>query len=88
MAPLPDNERVDMMHDGWMFGMGWFWILALIVVVCGIWIALRAGSRSDAGAGRSAPDKAPEEILRDRLARGEIDENEYRSRIEALREER
>ena len=81
-----DGWMYGMMHDGWMFGMGWFWILALIVVACGIWIALRAGSRSDAGSGRSAPDKAPEEILRERLARGEIDENEYRSRMEALRD--
>jgi putative membrane protein len=76
------------MHDGWMFGMAWVWILALLVVACGIWIALRAGTRSDAGSDRSVPDKAPEDILRERLARGEIDENEYRSRMEALREER
>ena len=38
------------------------------------------------GTGHSAPDAwNPEQILRERFARGEIDEAEFKARLEALR---
>jgi putative membrane protein len=68
-------------HDGWGWG-GWvamslsmlvFWGLAAWVVV-----TLLRGNAHRPG---------PERILADRLARGEIDEEEYRRRLQALRAE-
>lgn len=77
-----------MMHDGWMFGMGWLWLLVVILVVAAIWIALRTGSRAGAGeTGRPLRERStPEEVLRDRFARGDIDEQEYRSRLRTLQD--
>jgi putative membrane protein len=43
-------------------------------------------SRSDRGeSGVSSRGRGPEQILAERFARGEIDEDEYRQRREALR---
>jgi len=56
----------------------WIWPVLLIVAVL---VVIRAVS----GAPRSRPaDRTPEEILRDRFARGEIDEEEYLQRRELL----
>ena len=74
-----------MMHDGWMFGMGWFWILVLILIGVGIWLTARAGIRSGPRSGTPAGRETPEKILKDRFAKGEIDEEEYRARMDALR---
>lgn len=67
-------------HDagwaGWLMmtvGMGGFWLLVVVVVV----MALRSGRP-----GPAEPD--PQEVLRQRLARGEIDVAEYEQRREAL----
>jgi putative membrane protein len=76
-----------MMHDGWMFGMGWFWILVVVLLVAAVWFAVRAGS-SSRGPGGAPRYETPEEVLRGRLARGEIDEEEYRSRMKTLSEKR
>ncbi len=67
-----------MMHGG--FGMGWMWIwpVALIVLVLVVIRALTAPS----GPARSA---SAEEILKRRYARGEIDDEEYKRRLEELR---
>ena len=81
-------------HDGMRFGehggrhgLG---ILILIVIVAlvitGIVLAVRhfSGSGSPAAPSPSATSDA-ENLLAQRLARGEIDEAEYRSRLDALR---
>jgi putative membrane protein len=77
------------MHEG---GHGhWLWLLGLVVVTSLIglivWLFVRA-SRSTATAPRSRapePRASAEEVLADRLARGEIDPDEYRQRLNALR---
>lgn len=68
-------------HDfgwgGWMtmlLGMAGVWILVALVVV--------ALLRSDRRPGAGADD--PREILERRLARGEIDVEEYQRRLDAL----
>ncbi len=77
-----------MMHGGgWMFGMGWlFWLLILLVVGGVIWAAAKAarGGRPPSTTGQHG--SSPEEVLRQRFARGEIDEEEYRTRLATLRE--
>jgi len=70
-----------MMHDGWMFGMGWTWLIGLVFLLLVIWIVARVFGRSTPPVGR--PDSA-DEILERRFASGEIDEEEYRSRKAAL----
>lgn len=72
-----------MMHDGWMLGMGWGWILLLLLIIAAIWIGIRLAAR---GSVKPEDGRSPEDVLRDRLARGEIDEDEYRSRTEVLRQ--
>jgi len=70
-------------HDGWgplgwllmTVGMLAFWGL----VAWGIVSVVRGSSRP------AAPPRSPEEILDERLARGEIDAEEYRKRLDALR---
>lgn len=74
------------MHDGWggMFGMWIFWVVLIVLaVVAMIWLVRTASSGGGGSGPRSA--QAPEEILKERYARGEIDDEEYQRRLEELR---
>jgi putative membrane protein len=69
-------------HMGW--GMGWmwiFWLVVLIALVAVVWMAMRRGGGPPPAAGG---DRA-EEALRERYARGEIDEPTYRRMLDELR---
>lgn len=72
-----------MLHpDSWLMGSGhglWmiFWLL---IVVFLIWCVIRAIGGRNTG---SAENKA-REILDERLAKGEIDEQEYRRKCDEL----
>ena len=68
---------------GWGMMFGWFFWLVVIVVL--VWLVSRysggrGGSTGPVGRGDSA-----EAILRERYARGEIDEATYRRMLEELR---
>lgn len=74
-------------QDG-MGGGGWvvmilamvvFWALVVFAVV-----AIFRGTR-DVGPGTGGPRRDPKEILEERFARGEIDVDEYRARMDILR---
>ena len=76
-----------MMH-GWngAWPMSWMWVgwlLGLVLVVAVVVILVRAAST---GSGGASDRESPEEILKRRFARGEIDEDEYQKRLRALRE--
>ena len=65
--------------------MGWFWIwpvLVLIGLVLLGYLAYRLASGR--GAGPAAGRSSPRQILDERYARGEIDDQEYRERRAAL----
>ncbi len=66
-------------HGGMMVVMAIFWLVVLLGVVGGIVFIVRAtgGQRSDRG--RAA------NVLDERFARGEIDQDEYESRRQLLR---
>jgi len=71
--------------DGGPGVWGWLGMGAAMIAFWGLvaWevVVLVRGRREDGGRRRS-----PEEILGERLARGEIDEEEYRGRLAALRD--
>ncbi len=71
------------MHGGFGFGMGmgwmWIWPVVFLVVAALIIRALVAPAHQRNGA------KTPEDILKERYARGEIDKDEYNTRRAELR---
>lgn len=80
-----------MMHDGWMSwdsagGFGRMWFGPIIWIIIGF--AIYAGGSSISKRGRKGSEpldgKSPRDILDERFARGEIDEEEYRRRRNAL----
>jgi putative membrane protein len=67
---------------GWgMIGMGWLMILIVGGLV--VWAVVYTSSRSSSPSESS--QVSAERILADRFARGEIDTDEYRDRLEELR---
>lgn len=72
-------------HMGYMGSwiMWLFWIGLLVLIFVAIWALLR--SVGD-GSGRPAHRDDAEEILKQRYARGEIDEDTYRRMRQSLRE--
>ncbi len=73
------------MNGYWLGGFGgMFMLLFMIFVIAGIvWLAL-ALSRSQLRSGDDASSSAARRILEERLARGEIDAEEFRTRRAAL----
>lgn len=63
-------------------GMVLIWALVVIGVIVGIRYFVRTGRRP--GYAPAGP-RTPEQILAERFARGEIDEDEYRQRLGTLR---
>jgi putative membrane protein len=60
-------------------------VLFAAIIIGGVWLVV--GRPRHTAADRAAPAAAdPEQILGERLARGEIDPDEYRVRLAALRE--
>lgn len=88
----------------WNGGMGvWSWVFMGVsfvlfwgAVITGLVLLVRALGRGSAHAQGPLPGPwtggptgpRPEDVLADRFARGEIDEAEYRSRLEVLRQHR
>ncbi len=65
--------------------MGLMMLVIVALIAWGLFLIWRASSEGK-GTGRSPSDRqTPEAILGQRLARGEIDGEEYRERLEALR---
>jgi putative membrane protein len=71
-----------MHYGGHWLGMHWgWWLFWLLLIGLGIWFVTRSG-----GSERSVRGAGAEEALRERYARGEISEEEFRSRLRVLRE--
>jgi len=64
---------------GW--GMAWWWIIGIVLIVLIVWLVTRTASRSNPGntSGKSALD-----ILQERYARGDIDKAEFEDRKKDL----
>jgi putative membrane protein len=80
------------MHDdGWWWWMGLTWLIVLVVLVgIVVWVVTMVvrSQQHHAGAGAREPRTTadPEGILAERLARGEIEAEEYTGRLRALRD--
>jgi putative membrane protein len=76
VAQMWDGD--DHMGGGWWWVMGIGWLVFLAILVT---LAVVLVRHFTATAGR----RSAEDILAERFARGEIDEEEYRRRLSALR---
>lgn len=76
-------------HNGWD---GWWFFMPLVMVAFWavvIWIAVSlVGTRPGAAPPERDRPATPEEILAERFARGEIDDADYRLRLDTLRARR
>lgn len=85
-----DGEWV--MHDdgGWWMALGWLIVLVILAVIAvAVVIAVlrsQQGAHPISGGAGRARAADPEQILAERLARGEIEPDEYRTRLRTLRE--
>ena len=61
---------------GMGFGMGWWWIIGLILVAFIIWAIVRSPGQSN-NLNNTVNQKSAHDILNERYARGEIDKEEY-----------
>jgi putative membrane protein len=75
------SDRDNHMGDGWWWLMGVGWLLFLAFIGFLAYLLVRHVTEARAQPGRSPA----EDLLAERLARGEIDEEEYRRRRDALR---
>ena len=69
---------------GWWGMMGFGWIIGLLIIGLLVWAVVQStrGQESPVTAPRA---RTAESILADRYARGEIDDDEYRRRLDTLR---
>ncbi len=67
--------------DGHGWGMGWGWIIGLLLIVAVIWFIFRMANQNKSG---SESGKSPLDILKERYARGEIDKKEFEERKKDL----
>ena len=98
---VPDKGS-EIMHDNYWYGDGWgwgwggwilmgvvmvvFWAVVITLVVLAVrYLSADRGTRPAPPA--SAQSRA-EDLLAERFARGEIDDEEYRHRLTLLREHR
>lgn len=79
------------MHDGWMSwgngGFGGMWlgpIIWIVVIGFGIWAVAGLMRRGGADGFEPRLRKTPRDILDERFAKGEIDEEEYQRRRKAI----
>ncbi len=78
--------------NGWYDGMGgwgWFFMAVLMLAFWGgvVWM-VTSGLRHGFKPSSAASTPAPEDILNDRFARGEIEVEEYHHRLDVIRAKR
>ncbi len=84
--------------NGWMMNGGWGWVgwiitaVVLVLIFAALIAAVVFGVRYFSSGGHrdlgGHQTRGAEDVLAERFARGEIDEDEYRQRVTALREHR
>lgn len=69
--------------EGMGFGMGWWWIIGLIIIVAIIWAIFRSPGQNNIFS-KPEKQKSAHDILTERYARGEIDKEEYETKKKDL----
>ncbi|PZS30371.1 MAG: hypothetical protein DLM61_11055 [Pseudonocardiales bacterium] len=70
-----------MMMNGWMYGWMWFWpVLILVSLLLLIYGVVRLAQGRPPGPVGAERGSSARQILDDRFARGEIEEDDYRRR--------
>lgn len=64
------------------WGMGWWWIIGLIIVIAVVWIFVKSMNQN-AGPTQS-PGKSALDILKERYAKGEIEKEEFEEKKREL----
>ena len=75
-------------HDSWGFGLGggFMWIFWIVLIILVVWLA-KTGFGSNPGSRSSGTDSPSAlEILKQRYARGEINQEEYETKRKHLLE--
>ena len=67
---------------GWGMGMGWWWIIGIVVLIAIIWPVSQRFYRNDNVP--QEPGKSALDILKERYAKGEIDKQEFEERKKDL----
>lgn len=71
-----------MSGDGTMgFGGGFMWIFWILIIVLVVWVIKAVAAPGNSGV---INNESPQEILKKRFARGEIDKHEYERRSKEL----
>ena len=72
-----------MWSHGWgAGGMIFWWIIGFAIIALMVWLVARLGGGTPTDPRR----ESPEQILKSRYARGEINEDQYRRMLRELRE--
>lgn len=70
-------------HDwGMGYGMGWWWIIGVAVMIVIIWFMVKAVNQNNSS--QIPPIRSPLDILKERYAKGEIDKTEFEERKKDL----
>lgn len=76
-------------YASWLGGWGVMWLIGVVLfwllVVTGVIALIRYTARSGHAYRNGVTRRPPEQVLAERFAHGEIDEDEYRRRLEILR---
>jgi putative membrane protein len=61
--------------NGMGWGMGWFWIIGIIIIVAIVWIMVKVMNNNTSS--KNFPGKSALDILKERYAKGEISKDEF-----------
>jgi putative membrane protein len=67
---------------GHYWGMGWWWIIGIIIIAAIVWMALKTISKNNNI--NTSFGKTPLDILKERYATGEIGKEEFEERKKDL----
>lgn len=66
-------------YGGYGMGMGWWWIIGLIIVIAVVWMVVKGMNKNNQSTNQRT-GKTALDILKERYASGEIDKEEFEER--------
>jgi putative membrane protein len=68
--------------NGMGWGMGWWWIIGIIIIVAIAWMVVKSMNKNTGSTNN--PGKSALDILKERYAKGEINKDEFEERRKDL----